>query len=373
MYSSNVTIRAPYPLKSCCAIAFQFAYNGGMARNLLTTQTTTPPTAIPVQVQYLEPLPPWLEREISQGIEHLPALRAALCRAQLKSKGVLNQTLRNDDQGYTYTSLAEVLGATREAMASEGLSLDQVTSDIEEEIQHTTKYGTRSLWKWRSVCLITHQDGASIVRIVRTITAVGEKAAGAARSGTDRTMIMTTMRVAGAKEEAPSREDAENNRSYRTGPRDAPTRERQAPSGNTQNTRNGSNTQNGRNGSNTQNGRNGSNTQNGGNGASSGQTTPPPTEAELKAAKGYVDELVTTLSTTTETARLTTWARLVLGRKLPFAEHERAVGAIKARAQALQMDPRPILIDAKKLGALTTEQVKIHDSGEWTDPAGLFL
>lgn len=326
-----------------------------MARNLLTTQTTTPPASIPVQVQYLEPLPPWLEREIGQGIEHLPALRAALCRAQLKSKGVLNQTLRNEDQGYTYTSLAEVLGATREAMASEGLSLDQVTSDIEEEIQHTTKYGTRSLWKWRSVCLITHQDGASIVRIIRTITAVGEKAPGAARSGTDRTMLMTTMRVAGAKEEVPSRDDAENNRSYRTGPRDAPTRERQPPSGNTQNTRN------------TQNGSNGQ------NGARSGQTTPPPSEAELVAARAYVDELIATLSKTTETTRLTTWARLVLGRKLPFSEHERAVSGIKARAQALQMDSRAILIDAKRLGPLTTDQVKVEDSGAWTDPAGLFL
>lgn len=309
-----------------------------MARNLVMTSTTPQPPALPDQVQYLEPLPPWVEREIAAGQEHLPKLRAALCRAQLKSQGLLKQHLRNKEQDYTYTGFAEVLEAVRDAMASEGLSVDQATCDIEEEFQIPGRYEARTVWKWRCVCLITHQEGAAVARIIRTITNVGDKAAGAARTQIDRTLLMTTMRIAGAKEEGQPDQGA---RSYRQGPREQQPRERQAPQQQERPQQ----------------------------GTPRPQRPPGPelSPTQMEAARAAVDDAIKTIQEVTTALRLTSWARVVLAMQWPSVEHERAVHAIKVRARALGFDVKGLLESALRQGPLPQENIRIDpESGDWS-------
>ncbi len=323
-----------------------------MARNHITTSATP---LLNEQVQYTEPLPAWLEREVEAGMEHLPKLRAALCRAQLKSKGLLKQHLKNKEQNYTYTGFAEVLESVREAMASEGLSVDQVTCDIEEELHAPTQYNSvRTLWKWRCVCLVTHQEGAALVRIIRTLTSVGDKAAGAARTQVDRTLLMTTMRIAGAKDEPAQPE--EGTRSWREGPRQATTRERLRPQQGTQH----------------QARPRGSNGQPAApEGQAAGLKAPELSPTQMEAARAAVDELIQAVQQVGAQLRLVSWARVVLAMHWPPVEHERAVHAIKLRARAIGADVKGLLESAKRQGPLPQERIVVDpESGDWSDRDG---
>lgn len=318
----------------------------------LATSSLSPQHELKEQVQYSEPLPPWLELEVAAGREHVPKLRAALCRAQLKCKGVLGQTHRNKEQNYTYTGFAEVLDAVREAMASEGISVDQVTCDIEEELHYQTSYGARTVWKWRCICLVTHVDGGCLVRILRPITSVGDKASFIARTAADRTLLMTIMRIAGAKEEAPAQEDRDT-RSTRVGQRDAPRREHHRPQGPPAAAQQGPTQHR----------------------ETSG--TPPPalTEQQLASNAAFVLEILDVIEQATTKVRLVTVGRMLQHRALPAPEADRAFREWKSRCAVLGLVVKELQQEARKLGPLPEARVLIEPgTGVWTDKeSGEFL
>ncbi len=171
---------------------------------------TPPPVHEPTQ--YSEPLPPWLHDELRAGVDKLPELRSAIVRAQQKCTGLLQQTLKNKEQGYTYTGHHEVIAHVRDAMIGEGLSVEQVTCDLEEVISYQASKGRTEVWKWRVVCLITHTSGAAMVRIVRALTQPNNKASFVASTAADRTLLMRLMRLGGTKEENPEVEGEHGHR-----------------------------------------------------------------------------------------------------------------------------------------------------------------
>lgn len=151
----------------------------------------------------LEPLPRWLEHELAIGRDKLPELRKAIIAAQLKCSGILHQDKINKEQGYKYSGHDDVVEHVRGAMASEGLSVEQVTCDLEAEVEIATKHGRSVAWKWRVICLVTHTSGASAVRIVRPLTVPNNKASFVASTSAERTLLMRLMRLAGTKDADP--------------------------------------------------------------------------------------------------------------------------------------------------------------------------
>lgn len=172
------------------------------------TPATAPPpwSQLTAQVQYVEPLPDWLHEELAAGRDKLPELRQALIRAQKRCSGLLAKTKTNKDQNYKYTGHDDVVEHVRQAMAEEGLSVDQATYDLEEIITITIRGGETTVWKWRCVCVVWHESGAGVPRIVRVLTVPNNKASFVASTAAERTLLMRLMRLAGTKEGDPEGE-----------------------------------------------------------------------------------------------------------------------------------------------------------------------
>jgi len=296
---------------------------------------TQPPAHTPVQ--HTEPLPDWLRDELAAGRDKLPELREAICRAILKSKGVLAKSERNQEQGYSYTGMASILESVREAMASEGLSVEQVSADLEEEIHYSSGRGAQTIWKWRVVCLVTHTSGAAVVRVIRPITMPGNKASGIARTSADRLLLTSLMRIAGGGRDEDMQGEQHNDpdaRSWRGGGRDAAPRNAQRPS------------------------------------QGPAQVSPPAqqpqqqqpkhrdfTEAELAEAHARAEQLVSDIKTTTTSARLVTWSRIASAHKLPEPERKLVGAAWITRCEELGLKPDDLRRDVKELGPLPFGEV----------------
>lgn len=182
------------------------------------------PAAAPAQpppVQWLEPMPDWVREELNDGREGRPALRKALCAAQLEVKGLIHKVNANAEQNYKYIGHEDVIERVRDAMAKHGISVDQASLTIERSVDVGTSGGAKPRWYWRGLCLVSHTEGGVVLRVVRAMTMCNDKAAFVARTAIDRTLRMTLMGVAG------SREDPENDAPDGPGAREQPQQQAQ--------------------------------------------------------------------------------------------------------------------------------------------------
>jgi hypothetical protein len=308
--------------------------------------------------QYTEPLPDWVREELGAHRDKLPELRQAICNAIAKTKGVLAKGEKNKEQGYFYMSYGSILESVRDAMASEGITIEHVSCDIEAEFHFPSARGTQTVWKWRAVCLVTHSSGAAVARIIRTMTPPSNKAAGHARTGVDRLLTTTLMRIAGGKDDQPSEDDGADRRALGGDQRN---RER------TRNNHPGNPPPAGKPGTQAQDGPQ--------NGATPGSSSGPPkaqhkdwSPAELEQAKQFADMVVLSIAQTSVAARMVTWARVANGMQLPKVERERVTDAWRKRVDELSLHSEELKKDVQRLGALPWVRVSMDvETGDMHD------
>lgn len=294
--------------------------------------------------QYTEPLPDWVRDELYAHRDKLPDLRQALCNAIAKSKGVLKKGEKNKEQGYTYLGYDDILEAVRDVMATEGITIEHVTCDIEAEISFPSTKGVQTIWKWRAICLVTHVSGAAVARIVRTITPPSNKAAGHARTGVDRILITTLMRIAGGKDDQAAIEDYER-RSVGADQRNRE-RTRNNPPGRPPGAAAPGTTPSN------------------GNGTKHKDFSPE----DLETARQWADMVVGALGGTTTAGRMVSWARIVNGTHLPKVERERLTTAWRARCNTLTFNVDELKQDIARLGPLPWARVSVDpDVGDMVD------
>lgn len=154
-------------------------------------------------VQRYEDMPDWVREELEQGssLELRVKLRKALCAAQRECSGLVLKSGENKEQKYKYLGHEGVIEAVRDAMAKNGISVDQPLIEMEREVVISTQRGDSVRWVWRVLVLVTHEEGGALLRIVRPMTMANDKASFVARTAADRTVLMTLMRLAGANED----------------------------------------------------------------------------------------------------------------------------------------------------------------------------
>ena len=299
-----------------------------------------------------EPLPDWIREELEAGRAERPALRKALIEAQAKCKGLLEQKLKNTEQDYKYTAYFEVLADARNAMIESGITVDQLSSDIEEEITIFTRNGKSAVWKWRVICLVSHVSGGTLLRILRPMTTTGNKASFHARTAADRMLLQTLMRIAGMRDD-PTREPEEDRARERRGyGREETPRGARRPPGTNGASVNGAAGQ-------------------GAPKSSAGPSEPDKTftPEELAAAKEKTDTVIAEIARATSRTRLVTWGRVLRTLTLPPDESERARKAWRDRCAALELAPRELVGDVNRLGSLPEARIGRDDAGDMYDKA----
>lgn len=335
--------------------------------------TTTETQHYSAPTQHTEPLPDWVREELGMFREKLPELRAGICAAIATSKGVLPKGEKNQDQGYKYTGYDSILDAVREPMAKAGITIEQVSCDAEEELHYSSRSGAVTLWKWRAIYLVTHTSGASVCRIVRTLTSPGNKSAAIASAGCDRLLITRLMRMASGKDEADQapNDAAGDNRAWNARGPDGPRRpEGQRPGRPLQppnmvnSPANPPPSQRSQvNGPQSELG--------GGTEARASAQHRDFTEAQVLAAEAFVTNvLIKGVEAATSRLRLLSWGRIIRHevKALPQAENARAWVALKARCPALEIDTADLLTEVSRALPLKWEWIFYNEeTGEMHD------